>query len=117
MTDNKKNDEMALEMRLRRMWKQDIDAHYRSIIQDILSHVETTAQAAVKRPLEQQSDSVKKILETSFHQHQPETQRTQPEDRRSSGAPRRPNCCHRGQSSRDEYKHELRKEYFEQDGD
>jgi hypothetical protein len=41
------NRDAALEVRLRRMWKQDIDAAYRGQISDILSHVESRVSSQV----------------------------------------------------------------------
>jgi len=53
----------ASELRFRRLWKNDIDAAYRSQIQDILLHVDSKVAELLHEPLQKASDDVRKALD------------------------------------------------------
>jgi hypothetical protein len=53
--ENEKTTDAALELRLRRMWKDDISAAYRGQVNDVLSHVESRVRELVTESLQTMS--------------------------------------------------------------
>jgi hypothetical protein len=59
------NRDSALELRLHRMWKHDIDCAYRSQLQDVLSHLESSLPSLVSNLARPILDAVNKAASTA----------------------------------------------------
>ena len=110
-TNKSATNETVLEMRFRRMWKHDIDAHYRGIVQDVLAHVETASHNAIREPLSQQSESVRDALKNHSANIEARIAEMLTDFRNSLEN----EIAQIAVKVLDEYKHELRKEYLAAD--
>jgi hypothetical protein len=56
-----KNADIAQELRLRRLWKADLESDYRGRIQDLLSHVESLTREVIAERLQAHTKSIREL--------------------------------------------------------
>jgi hypothetical protein len=109
---DRKNAEMLMEIRLRRQWKQDAQNIASSVLADVLSHIDAKVEAAVTKQSEQLRSAVRSAIE---NQATKIDKKIADQDVKTRGFEKHLEDIVASIAVRvlDEYRHELRKEYFE----